>query len=79
VDDVWWTLSEPKRRTLHRGHRRWTHWRRRRGDALWAATDPLRQSWRHASLRRRALVVVLAILPFAMASAACAVVVASIR
>jgi hypothetical protein len=78
VDDVWWTLTA-ERRTLHRGHRRWTHWRRRRGDALWAATDPLRRSWRHASLWRRALVVVLALLPFAMASAAGAVVVASIR
>jgi hypothetical protein len=79
VDDVWWTLTEPPRRRLHAGHRRWTYWRRRRSHPVWDASDALRQSWRHASLRRRALVVGLAILPFAMASAVCYVVVASIH
>jgi hypothetical protein len=78
VDDAWWTLTETTANRLLAARRRWMHWRRRRGDALSAASDPLRQSWRHAGLRRRALVVVLAILPFAML-AACAVVVASIR
>jgi Ca-activated chloride channel family protein len=49
-------------------------WRRRRGDALWAAREALHESWRQASLRRRATVVGLAVLPFAMVSSVTALV-----
>jgi Histidine kinase-, DNA gyrase B-, and HSP90-like ATPase len=66
VGDASWAAAQPVRIRLHAGRRRWASGWYRRADAVWAACDALRESWRRAAYRRRALVVVLAALPFVM-------------
>jgi histidine kinase/DNA gyrase B/HSP90-like ATPase len=66
VGDASWAAAQPLLSRFYAGRRRWASGWYRRADAVWAARDALRGSWRRAAYRRRALVVVLAVLPFVM-------------
>jgi hypothetical protein len=73
IGDACWAAVQPALSKPQAGYWRVTHWRRRRGADLRCAAASLRASWQGASGRRRATLGVLAVLPFAMASGATAI------